>query len=147
MKDEKDKLKIFGMHVGASPSVFRNAVKLREKMTAPEKKLWEYLKTKPMGYKFRRQHPITGYVLDFYCHKLRLSIEIDGDYHLKKERIEKDKIRTDHLAELGIHEIRFTNEQVLSHYEKVFERVNILLRADTPLGAGGERGQEKNKTQ
>lgn len=86
---KKDPLKISGMHDGAAPSVFKNAERLRENMTEPELKLWDYLKTKPMGFKFRRQHPIAGYVLDFYCHKLRLSIELDGEYHLLKQSKKK----------------------------------------------------------
>jgi very-short-patch-repair endonuclease len=115
---EKDWLKISGMHDGATPKVFKNAAKLRENMTEPEIKLWDYLKTKPLGYKFRRQHPIAGYVLDFYCHKLRLSIEIDGGYHLKKEQKEKDTQRTEYLKGVGIAEHRFTNEEILSNFKK-----------------------------
>ncbi|OBX22078.1 endonuclease domain-containing protein [Gelidibacter algens] len=130
---EKNKLKILGMHDGATPSVFRNAAKLRVSMTETELKLWEYLKIKPLGFKFRRQHPIGGFVLDFYCHKLKLSIEIDGGYHLTKEQTEKDKIRTNYLSEIGISEIRFTNEQVLNKYDNVIENVNSKLRAGLPL--------------
>ena len=136
---KKDPLKISGMHNGATPKVFRNAASLRENMTEPEKVLWEYLKTKPMGLKFRRQHPISGYVLDFYCHKLRLSIEIDGGYHLQKEQREKDLERTDYLKGLGISEIRFTNEQVLNHYDDVIKSINTLLSVDIPSGIEGER--------
>ena len=62
---KKDELKISGMHDGATPSVFRNAQKLRDSMTEQEVKIWEFLKLKPMGYKLRRQHPLAGYVLDF----------------------------------------------------------------------------------
>lgn len=124
---KNDPLKISGMHDGATPSVFRNAQKLRDKMTEPELKLWEFLRTKPMGFKFRRQHPIAGYVLDFYCHKLRLSIEIDGGYHLKKEQKEKDEERTKYLEELGISEIRFTNVQVLNDFETTIEIINSKL--------------------
>ncbi|MEM6517631.1 MAG: DUF559 domain-containing protein, partial [Bacteroidota bacterium] len=79
---KKDPLKISGMHDSATPNIFKNAARLRSNMTEPKIKLWDYLKIKPKGFKFRRQHPIAGYVLDFYCHKLRLSIEIDGGYHL-----------------------------------------------------------------
>ncbi len=50
-------------------------------MTETDIIVWEYLKTKPLGLKFRRQHPINCYVLDFYCRRKRLSIEIDGRYH------------------------------------------------------------------
>lgn len=107
------------MHHGASPNVFRNAAKLRGSMTDTELKLWEYLRTKPDGIKFRRQHPIGGYVLDFYCHKLRLSIEIDGGYHLRPEQKVKDMERTSYLKDVGILEIRFANDDVLSKFEEV----------------------------
>nr|WP_206071272.1 endonuclease domain-containing protein [Nonlabens sp. Ci31] len=128
---KKDKLIISGMHDGATPSVFRNAAKLRDSMTEAELKLWEYLKTKPLGFKVRRQHPIAGFILDFYCHKLRLSIEIDGGYHLKSEQRIKDKERRIYLEKLGISEIRFTNHQVLKEYEKVIHDVNFNLSAGT----------------
>ncbi len=141
---KKDPLKISGMHDGATPKVFRNAVKLRENMTELEKKIWDYLKTKPMGFKFRRQHPIAGYVLDFYCHGLRLSIEVDGGYHIKKEQIEKDLERTDYLKNLGVSELRFTNEQVLNNYEAVVSIIKTHLSVDIPLGIEGE-GNGKNQ--
>jgi len=128
---EKDALKISGMHNGATPNVFRNAAKLRDDMTEPEMKLWEYLKTKPFGFKIRRQHPLAGYVLDFYCHKLRLSIEIDGGYHLTKEQKEKDDERTKYIENLGITELRFTNNQVLQKYEDVITQINKRLRVGT----------------
>lgn len=128
---KKDKANISGMHHGATPSVFRNAVKLRASMTETECILWNYLKTKPQGFKFRRQHPIAGYVLDFYCHKLKLSIEIDGGYHLKQEQIEKDKERTIYLQDIGISEIRFTNDQVINEFEALIDQINSKLRVDT----------------
>ena len=128
---EKDSLKISGMHDGATPSVFRNAAKLRASMTETEIIIWDYLKTKPMGFKFRRQHPISGYVLDFYCHKLILSIEIDGGYHLQKEQKEKDLERTNYLKKLKISEMRYTNDQVLNDYETIIEAINFKLRAST----------------
>ncbi|KSA12330.1 hypothetical protein I600_2851 [Maribacter dokdonensis DSW-8] len=119
------------MHHGATPSVFRNAAKLRASMTETECILWNYLKTKPQGYKFRRQHPIAGYVLDFYCHKLKLSIEIDGGYHLKPEQIEKDIERTTYLKDIGISELRFTNDQVLNDFKGLINYINSILRAST----------------
>ena len=137
-----DPLKISGMHDGATPSVFRNARKLRETMTEPELKLWDYLKTKPGGFKFRRQHPIAGFVLDFYCHKLRLSIEIDGGYHLKKEQREKDKERTEYLHSVGITEIRYTNDQVSKNFSMVITDINSWLSEGIPSGIEGEREGE-----
>ncbi|TPV32988.1 endonuclease domain-containing protein [Paucihalobacter ruber] len=125
------------MHDGATPKVFRNAAKLRENMTEAEIRLWEYLKTKPQGFKFRRQHPIAGYVLDFYCHKLKLSIEVDGGYHLNKEQKEKDIERTEYLNSVGIIESRFTNEQILNQYETVINKINSCLRAGIRQGRTG----------
>jgi very-short-patch-repair endonuclease len=123
----KDPLKISGMHNGASSKVFQNAAELRERMTESESKLWEYLKKKPMGFKFRRQHPLAGYVLDFYWHKLRLSIELDGGYHLKKEQIQRDKERTNYLNEVGILEFRYTNSQVIEEFDAVIRHINHKL--------------------
>lgn len=140
----KDPLKISGMHDGATPNVFRNAKKLRDTMTEPEKKLWDYLKLKPKGYKFRRQHPIAGYVLDFYCHKLRLSIEIDGAYHLKNEQREKDNERTEYLNQIGITEIRFSNEQVTNTIDLVVAAIHTWLSEDFPLGIEGVRKGNEN---
>ncbi len=79
---------------------------------------------------------MAGYVLDFYCHKLRLSIEIDGSYHLKKEQKEKDEERTEYLKNFGITEMRITNNQVLRKLETVIENINNRLCEDTPLGVG-----------
>ena len=132
------------MHDGATPKVFRNASKLRENMTETEKILWEYLKTKSSATKFRRQHPIGGYVLDFYCHNLRLSIEIDGRYHLEKEQKEKDKERTNYLSNVGIKEIRFSNEEVTNKFQQIKERIDSILRSDFPLGIEGERKGKGN---
>lgn len=127
---EKDPLKISGMHDGAKPEVYMNAAKLRANMTEAEIKLWSFLKTKPSGYKFRKQHPIGNYVLDFYCHKLRISIEVDGGYHFTREQKEKDAERTAYLNSVGIAEYRFTNEEIIQDFNKSIEILNTILRAD-----------------
>ena len=136
---KKEPLDIAGMHDGATPRVFKNAAKLRENMTETEIKLWDYLKTKPMGFKFRRQHPIAGYVLDFYCHKLRLSTELDGGYHLAVDQQEKDLERTQYLTSMGIIEMRFTNKEATLQYKKIVEKINYKLRVGIPSGIEGER--------
>jgi len=135
---DKDWLTHNGMHDGAIPQIFRNAARLRRNMTEPEKVLWDYLRRKPLGFKFRRQHPIKSYVLDFYCHKKRLSIEVDGDYHLASNQNEKDKDRTAYLYEIGIKEIRFKNEEVLKELSKVRFIIENELRTDTPSGEKGK---------
>lgn len=118
------------MHAGARPQIFRNALKLRNKMTEAEELLWQYFREKPSGYKIRRQHPIHIYILDFYCHKYRLAVEIDGDYHLKPEQRLKDKVRFKYLKSVGIRVIRFTNNQVLEDIDEVKQSVmNELIKA------------------
>ena len=136
---DEDRLTNNGMHDGAIPQIFRNAARLRRNMTEPEKVLWEYLRKKPLGFKFRRQHPIKSYVLDFYCHKKRLSIEVDGDYHLASYQNEKDKDRTAYLHEVGITEIRFKNVEVMKELSKVTFKIENELRSSTASGAGGNR--------
>ena len=136
---KNDPLKISGMQHGATPSVFKNAASLRNNMTKPEIKVQQYLKTKPKGFKFRRQHPIAWYVLDFYCHKLRFSIEIDGGYHLNIEQQEKDAERTAYLNEIGITEIRFTNKNVLENFKEIIDKIDTYLSAEFPSGNEGER--------
>ena len=131
------------MHDGAIPEIFRNAAKLRANMTETENIIWEFLRTKPSGFKFRRQHPINKYILDFYCHRKRLSIEIDGGYHLNIEQKEKDNERTKYLKSVGIKEVRFTNKQVMGDKEKIVKQIEAELHADTPSGAGGSDGNKK----
>lgn len=116
-----NKLKDLGMHAGASPQIFQNAKILRANLTEQEAKLWEYLKLKPSGYKFRKQHPFFEYVLDFYCHALKLSIEIDGHSHNSATQMELDAVRTKVVNDFGITEIRFTNEQIDYSFRDVVE--------------------------
>jgi very-short-patch-repair endonuclease len=82
-------------------------------MTQAEKEMWNLLKQNCFtNYKFRRQHPIDTFIVDFYCHQEKLVIEIDGGYHLTKEQQEKDINRSAILERLGIKILRFTNEEV-----------------------------------
>jgi very-short-patch-repair endonuclease len=127
MTKDKDTLNEVGMHDGAPPSVFRNAGQLRKKMTESESKLWAFLKEQPFGYKFRRQHPIHIYVLDFYCHKLKISIEVDGGYHNSKEQIVKDLKRSRYLESMTITEFRFTNAEVLNDFEDLKNKLKDII--------------------
>lgn len=86
--------------------------------------LWESLRGEKLnGLKFRRQHPVHIYIADFYCHRLRLIIEVDGGYHLKKEQKLQDTNRTEELKNLGVHILRFTNEEVLLQKEQVLNKI------------------------
>ena len=113
----------------APPKSFEYAFKNRRNPTEAEEVLWNALKGKQLaGYKFRRQHPASRYILDFYCHVAQLAVEVDGGYHLNPEQKLYDAMRTDHLVELGISEIRFTNDEVLNNLQKVLDDILNALR-------------------
>jgi len=110
----------YDMHYGASAKIFEQAKILRNNMTKAEKLLWDYLSRKQlMGFKFRRQHPIADFIVDFYCHIAKLVIELDGEIHNNKEQKDYDKARTEELEEFGIKIIRFDNEEILKDIDKV----------------------------
>lgn len=90
-------------------------------MTLAEKKIWYELlaKDKLNGLRFLRQKPIDEYIADFYCHKLKLVIEIDGESHLAEGAREYDEHRTKVLNAYGIEVIRYTNEEILNHIGEV----------------------------
>ena len=66
------------LHSNATTILFERAVELRKNQTKAEEILWDYLRTRPLGYKFRRQHPYFNFIFDFYCYSLKLIIEVDG---------------------------------------------------------------------
>lgn len=96
---------------------------LRREMTAAEVSLWKYLKNRAIGYKFRRQHPIGPYVLDFYCYELNLSIELDGEVHNQPMADYKDQVRTDYLNQQGITVLRYSNDIVFRNVESVLKSI------------------------
>lgn len=92
--------------------------------------MWTYLKGRQLlGSKFRRQHPIGRYIVDFYCHDAKLVIEVDGGYHLDKLQQWVDADRTQFLESLGLKVIRFTNEQIMVDIERVVEIIRKELRS------------------
>jgi len=124
----KNSLKPVDMWKGASPQIFSNAKKLRKNPTEAEEKLWLAVKDNQIGgYKFRRQHPLSIYVADFYCHALKLVVEIDGDYHLVEEQQLLDKKRTSDLEFQGLKVIRFSNEEVMLKLPEVIDRIKAFI--------------------
>jgi len=123
------------MFKGAPTSSFEKARWLRKNMTLAEKMLWKRLKNKQVqGYRFRRQHPIHLFIVDFYCHELGLIIEVDGEYHNKKEQLKKDRERTELLKFQDLNLLRFTNKMVLSDLDKVMEEINeFIQKYNNPL--------------
>ena len=115
------------MHYGALPLILKKAEELRNKMTHAEELLWNYLKTNEWGYKFRRQHPLFMYVADFYCHQLKLIIEVDGSIHEVEDVKRNDIIRENHLKDLGLKIIRLKNNDVINHVENVLVQIKIYF--------------------
>ena len=119
------------MHQNANSNTFKKAQWLRENETPAEKRLWDQLKGKRLeGYKFRRQHPVGKYILDFYCHAKKLVIEIDGEYHQERLQEWQDKERTANLKALGLSVVRFTNEEVFVDMDKVVGAIKEALRRE-----------------
>jgi len=118
---------------GASPEIFRLASELRKNITKAEKLVWEKVRKKQiLGLRFRRQHPIDKYIVDFYCHPARLVVEIDGDIHLKPENKELDKIRNKDLENLDLMVIRFTNKQVFENLDEVVNAITSTIVKKVP---------------
>ena len=111
------------MHYKASKTIFQYAEVLRKKMTEAEKIVWERLCKNQPGVRIRRQHPIYKYIADYYCHELKLVIEIDGGIHLSKENRQYDISRDITLNEFGIQIIRFTNDQVINDIDQIIEEI------------------------
>ena len=113
-----------GMWKGAPSDSFSKAQFLRRNETKAEKLLWEKLRNNQLGgLKFRRQHPINIYIADFYCHKFKLIIELDGDYHNQEEQKQKDEVRTEVLRLNGLKIIRFKNEEVEQDINQVLTTI------------------------
>jgi imidazole glycerol-phosphate synthase subunit HisF len=117
------------MHAGAGKLMYQKARELRDKSTHAEDLLWGYLRSKPSGYKFRRQHPYSIYILDFYCHQLKLVIEVDGSIHDDEAVKANDKERQSLLEQDGLTIIRFTNEEITNELEKVVTTIEILIQS------------------
>ena len=115
-------------HYGASPIIFDRAQQLRKNMTNAEALLWEALRNRRFeGLKFRRQHPVSRFIVDFYCHEKRLVVEVDGSIHDEPEVKERDANREVELQNLGLTIARFTNEEIENDINKVLQRLRMKL--------------------
>ncbi len=112
------------MFYNAPPIIFARAKALRKQMTNAEKKVWEMLRGKQiLGLKFRSQHPMYLFIADFYCHQLKLVIEIDGGIHQQSEQKEYDINREEALKRWDVKIVRFTNEEVERDLKKVKKEI------------------------
>jgi very-short-patch-repair endonuclease len=116
--------------------------KLRSQHTDAERNLWYHLRAgRLQGFKWRRQHPLPPYIVDFYCHDLRLVVELDGGQHSDAV----DAIRTQTLARRGMHVLRFWNHQVLLEMDAVLDAVWAFAsrRTLSPDPSPGGRGEHE----
>ena len=120
----------YNLHKTAKKNIFVNAFHLRNRMTKAENMLWEELRNKKLGVKFRRQHPFCGFILDFYCHQFMLSIELDGKYHEDEIQKEYDQQRTEIIIREGLTEVRFKNEEIYHSLEKVIEQIKSHIQEE-----------------
>ena len=118
--------------MNANATVVR-ARELRRTMTLPEVVLWEVLRRRPSGLKFRRQHPLGPFILDFYCASLRLAIEVDGDGHSFGDQPEKDRRREAYLRMAGIRTVLFDAADVLHHMDAVARTIRAEAFDRLPL--------------
>ncbi len=119
---------------------------LRGNMTDAERHLWAKVRMKQLkGYQFYRQKPIGDYIVDFFCPRIKLVIEIDGSQHFSDEMTEYDRIRNEYLRSLGLRVLRFTNTDVLTHIEEVIESIieNMMVsEEEIPLSPPLRKGEK-----
>jgi very-short-patch-repair endonuclease len=106
-----------------SPGGKRNAKRLRKEMTPPEIGLWLALRRNEAGLRFRKQHAVKDYVLDFYCAPARLAIEVDGEVHGRGDRPQRDIVRDAWLASQGLRILRYPATEILSNLEDVARQI------------------------
>lgn len=128
------------MYYGAGPLIFKRAEELRNTMTSAEKIIWNHIHINEWKLKFRRQHPISNYIADFYCHPLKLVIEIDGDIHDNEIVRKNDQSRERDLKNLGLHVVRFKNDEIYNNSKSVLQKIDetIKLLQSPPLGDRGK---------
>ncbi|QLE54173.1 endonuclease domain-containing protein [Nostoc sp. TCL26-01] len=126
---------------GTTPEIEAAAIQLRQKLTPAEKQLWQALRGGKLGgFKFRRQHPVGRFILDFYCPACKLVIEVDGAIH--NYQADYDAERTKYLEAYGYTVVRFQNEEVMQQLEKILEQILEAVITLTPnpspvIGRGG----------
>ena len=109
------------MKIYYNPKLKKLARKLRNNMSPPEIILWNQLKGKKLGYDFHRQKPIDNYIVDFFCSKLKLIIEVDGEVH--KDKGVNDIVRQSRLESIGLKLLRFKAIDIMKNLKDVIESI------------------------
>jgi len=111
-------------------------------MTDAERCLWAKVRRRQIsGCWFYRQKPIGEYIVDFYCPKVKLVIEVDGGQHFSDEIAEYDRIRDEYLSNLGLRVLRFTNTDVMRNIEGVVARIESEISGEIPLSPPLRKGE------
>ena len=125
LRGDRPNLITTGYHLPYNPNLIPIAKILRRHMTEPEKKLWhDYLRN--FHYRVLRQRPIDRYIVDFYCPRMKLVIEIDGDTHFTNEGKQRDKERSAILEGYGLRVIRFLNTDIMNNFEAVCNDIEAI---------------------
>jgi very-short-patch-repair endonuclease len=115
----------------------RRAKQLRRQMTLPEILLWRELRKRPASLKFRHQHPAGPYILDFFCARRRLAVEVDSEAHARGDRPERDAARDDWLRSQGVRICRIPAAEVLRDLDAVLRHITVTACGDYPSTAFG----------
>jgi very-short-patch-repair endonuclease len=107
------------------------ARELRSGMGETERMLWSRLRRRAIGFRFRRQYPIGPYIIDFYCHEALLAVEVDGEFHDRPERTQRDAQRDAELRSKGVEVLRFRTVDVIESMDAVLERIHAVCRERT----------------
>ena len=128
------------MKAALAPAYLAFVRQLRREQTDAEQLLWYCLRGRQLyGLKFRRQHPMGPYVLDFYCHEYKLCVELDGGHHYESAGIQHDEQRQAFLTSHGIYTLRFSNSDVLQAIEAVLLQIAEAVKPLTPTLSRRER--------
>ncbi|MBN1154357.1 endonuclease domain-containing protein [candidate division KSB1 bacterium] len=117
-------------HIPYDPSLKEKARDLRKNQTYSEKILWNAIRRRELGYEFHRQVPMLNYIADFYCHELRLAIEIDGISHDTDHAKLYDKERQYLLENAGVRFLRFRDELVKEDPDRVVNEIEAWIKAN-----------------
>ena len=110
----------------------KRAKQLRREMTLPEILLWQALQKRPAGLRFRKQHPAGEYVLDFFCPRFKLAVEVDGEAHERGDRPERDAIRDAWVLAQGVRTLRIPAVEVLRDLDAAVQHIVFTARGDYP---------------
>ena len=121
------------------------AKELRREMTPAEKLLWQQVRARKLGVRFRRQQVIAGFIVDFYCHKASLVVEVDGDIHDLQQ--DEDARRENVLREMGLKVVRFRNHDILKKLSMVVKKIRELVRFDNFIQQTRQQARESGLRQ